>query len=110
MEDHDAETQLMREFKLSQQMAEVCIRIASGEEPIDAVKTVYNYTNVTNAYGQLKKIMLNPKVDSALKSLGMNLRDKYEKHAYAIVTAYEKIAFNDSSRFRASSLCSVINS
>ena len=70
---------------------ETAILIASGVEPIEAVKEVYNYTSVTNAYGQLKTIMANSKVDAALKSLGMNLRDKFQKQGFALLEEMEKL-------------------
>lgn len=90
----DAEKRLMQEFKLSQQQAKFCILVAGGMKPIDAVEQCYAFTNKTNAYGQLKDLVHNPKIDAALKALGMNLKDKFEKNACAIVEAFEEIAFN----------------
>jgi len=95
METHDAETRLMKEYKLSEQQAKFCILVASGQKPIDAVQDAYSYTNKTNSYGQLKKLVQNQKINEALKSLGMNLKEKFEKGAYAVITALEDIAFGD---------------
>ena len=100
MESHDTEQYLMKEHKLSQQQAKWCVLVISGMKPIDAVKECYAYTNVTNAYGQLKDLVHNPKIDSALRDLGMNLKDKFEKNAYAIIEAFEEIAFSKNTNTR----------
>jgi len=96
MMDHDAEKELIKEFNLSQQQAKFCILVASGKKPIDAVLEVYSYTNKPNAYGQLKTLMSNRKIDAAMKSLGLTLQDRFEKNAYAVIQAFEEIAFSKS--------------
>ena len=111
METHDAETQLMKEYKLSEQQAKFCILVVSGQKPIDAVQEAYSYTSKTNTYGQLKKLVQNQRINEALKSLGMNLKEKFEKGAYAVITALEEIAYSDnvSTRDKLSALKELAN-
>ena len=97
---------LKREYNLNDKQAEFCVLVASGIKPIDAVLEVYNYAEKQNAYGQLKSLIGNKKIDDACKNLGMNLKDTFEKNAHAIVKAIEEIAFSDgtSTRDRLSAL------
>ena len=69
-------------------------------QPLDAVKEAYQFTNDTNTYRHLRELVQNPKIDAALKGLGMNLIDKFEKNAVAIIQAWEEIAFSKSTSTR----------
>ena len=94
------EEKLMREYSLNAKQAAFCVLVASGLKPIDAVMEVYNYAEKQNAYGQLKTLIGNRKVDDACKNLGMNLKDTFEKNAFAIVKAFEDIAFGEGTATR----------
>ena len=102
----DAQERLIREFRLTENQALFVIMVGSGMKPIDAVHECYDYKHENNYYNQLKALVGNDKIDTALKSLGLNLRDMYDKHAYAIVNALQDIAFDKktSTRDRLSAL------
>jgi hypothetical protein len=100
MDKHDSEEQLVREFKLSPQQAKFVILVASGMKPFDACKEAYNYTSVNNVYGPLRTLTSNDRVDAALQGLGLNLRDRFAKQAYSVVSALEEIAFSESTSTR----------
>jgi len=93
MDTQDAQERLMREFKLTDKQAKFCILVASGMKPLDAVKECYNLKHDKNYYGQLRELVKNNKIDSALKSIGRNLRDGMEKDAVAIIEAWREIAY-----------------
>jgi len=94
MDTQDAQERLIREFKLTEQQAKFCILTASGMKPLEAVKECYEFKHDKNYYGQLRELTKNDKIDAALKSLGMNLRDSFDKQAYAVVNALQEIAFS----------------
>jgi len=86
---------LMKEWSFNEQQAQWVLGVAGGEKPIDATVRLYNYTNKTNAYGQMHKLISNEKVDRALRELGFNLKDTQEKQAFGIIRALHEIAFGE---------------
>jgi len=106
MDTQDAQERLMREFKLTEAQAKFCILVASGMKPLDAVKECYEFKHDKNYYGQLRELTKNDKIDAALKSIGMNLRDTFDKQAFAVINALQEIAYDPktSTRDRLSAL------
>jgi len=100
MEDFNAEESIMKEFSLTDKQAKFVILVTGGMTPIDAVKESYSFSSDTNVYKQLKDMVNNPKIDTALKALGMNMRDKFEKNAISIIVEWEKIAYSEKTATR----------
>ena len=96
----DAQEKVMRDFELSEQQAKWVILVVAGRSGIDACREAYNYENDKNYYGQLRTLIANPKIDKALKGLGRNLKDEYEKSAISVIKALQEIAFAPSTAVR----------